>query len=104
MNRTEAELIYRAMKGTDDLVKEMESLRPSDNPAGTILGYALTVAIFVWVQKVSSFSSSPENVAVLLLGFVLVNQIAVTEINRRTHKRIDVLYKLMNKRTARQDA
>lgn len=104
MNRTEAELIYKEIKSTDEIAKEFESLRPSDNPVATIIGYILTIAVFIWILTVTDFGNASENIAMLLLGFILFNQILVSEINRRTHRRIDALYKLMMRRSAEQDA
>jgi hypothetical protein len=97
MNYAESKLVYEDMKRRDEIINEIEKLRPSDNPFLPMLDIFVGVCVILVLTKTVDFDIAPENIMIFGGSVVMTNMLIMREINRRTHKRIDALYRLMDK-------
>lgn len=95
MNDAEARLAYQDMKRRNEIVGEIEKLRPSDNPFTWIAEIFVAAFVFLFLTKTIDFDMTPETVMSIVFGITISMTMLLRETNRRTHKRIDALYKLL---------
>lgn len=95
MNNAEARLAYEDMKRRNEIVDEIEKLRPSDNPFIPMADIVIGVLVFSFLKMTLDFDMTPEIIMSIIFGVTISTTLMVRETNRRTHKRIDALYKLI---------
>ncbi|EAQ99133.1 hypothetical protein [Congregibacter litoralis] len=95
MNNAEARQVYQDMRRRDEIIVEIEELRPSDNPFIPIVDILVAVVVFLFLTETIDFDMTRETVMSITLGVAISTALILREANRRTHKRIDAVYKLM---------
>lgn len=100
MNDAQARLAYQDMQRRNEIVGEIEKLRPSDNPFIWIADVFIAVFVFFFLKNTINFDMTPETMMPIIFGVTISATLMVRENNRRTHKRIDALYKLMSTTSA----
>ncbi len=91
MNEAEAQLKYEEIKREEDVTKKIESLRPSYNPILSAISTIVTIGLFVGLLQYTDVGAEPKSLAMFLFMYILVSSMALQEMHRRTHKRIDAL-------------
>lgn len=100
MNDAEARQAYLDMKRRNEIVGEIEKLRPSDNPFIWIADVFIAAIVFLFLTRTVDFDMRPETIMWIIFGLTISTTLFLRETNRRTHKRIDALYKLMDPTSA----
>lgn len=103
MNNAEARLAYQDMQRRNEIVAEIEKLRPSDNPFIWIADIFIAAFVFLFLTKTIDFHMTSETIMSIIFGVTISTTLILRETNRRTHKRIDALYRLMA-RTSNEDS